>query len=337
MPFNFEVAKLAGPGYSLRCLLFHDVSDILSEFTKGLGITIGVSQFETVIRFISRYYTPVSLEDYLERRRNADLPRRPVLVTFDDAYASVAFNAAPILQKYKVPAVFFVTASLIGNEELGLDNLICYVANTAGMGTLQSVARQFSSDERAIFDSLEQVFDHLLPTMPQDQIAKFRTALSSSAGISPTDLARNAKLYVSAEQLKALSESGFEIGSHTFSHVFCRSLVGRDFQQEIAMNKARLEAISGARVRAFSVPYGSPVDLSSELANHLRDSGHEIAFLARDRSNPQDRDLYQLNRVSMHAGNDQDLFAEIEILPRLRSLADAILQKNHGLPSMLHS
>lgn len=332
MPFKFGLAKLAGPGYSLRCLLFHDVSDEVSEFTQGLGVTLSVDQFEAVIKFACQYYTPISLQGYLEGRRRGDLPQRPVLVTFDDAYASVALNAAPILHKHKVPAVFFVTASLIGNENLGLDNLMCYVANTAGMGALRSVAHESDSNKQRKFDSLEQIFDDLLPAMRQDQIARFRAALTSSAGISLAELARHAKLYVSPEQLRTLAESGFEIGSHTFSHVFCRSLVDTDFEKEIATNKARLEAASNSRVRAFSVPYGSPVDLTSELASNLRDSKHEVVFLARDRSNARQTDLYQLNRVSMHAGSDEDFFEEIEILPRLRSFADFLLRRNKRLP-----
>lgn len=332
MPFKFRMAKLSGPKYSLRCLLFHDVSDTVSAFTDGLGVTLGVGQFEAIIEFVCRYYTPISLQSYLEGRRSGDLPQRPLLVTFDDAYASVALNAAPILRKYKVPAVFFVTASLVGNEELGLDNLVCYVANTAGIGALRSVAHEFDSNKHREFDSLEQIFDDLLPGLPQEQVAKFRAALTSSGATSSADLARRAKLYVSSEQLHALAESGFEIGSHTFSHVFCRSLTNKDFPQEIAANKARLEAISGSSVRAFSVPYGSPVDLTSELADNLRDSGHEVAFLARDRSNRPQTNLYQLNRVSMHAGSDEDFFGEIEILPRLRSFADMLLMRNRSLP-----
>lgn len=332
MPLRFEAAKLAGPGYSLRCLLFHDVSDEVSEFTEGLGVTLGVSQFEAIIEFVCRYYTPISLEAYLEGRRNGNLPRRPALITFDDAYASVAQNAAPILRKHNVPAVFFLTASLIGNEELGLDNLMCYVANICGIAALRSVAHQFDSHKQGEFDSLEQVFDDVLPTLPQGQVGEFRAALASAAGISSADLARQAKLYVSPEQLRTLAASGFEIASHTFSHVFCRSLTDKEFQREIALNKARLEAVSGSRVRAFSVPYGSPADLTRELASNLRDTGHEVVFLARDRSNPRQGDLYQVNRVSMHAGSEKDFFGEIEILPRLRSLADLLVRRNRRLP-----
>ncbi len=337
MPLRFEIAKLTGPRYSLRCLLFHDITDQVCEFTRGLGVTLGIKDFEATIKFISRYYTPIGLQDYLDARRQGKLPHRPVLVTFDDAYASVALNAAPILRQYKVPAVFFVTSSLVGNEELGLDNLLSYVANTSGFEMVRAVARQFAPRGDIELASLEQVFDDLLPVMSQDRIRKLRATLSSAAGISSADLARRAKLYVNAGQLRTLTESGFEIGNHTFSHVFCRSLAGGDFEQEIDANKATLEAITGSPVRAFSVPYGSPADLTSELADNLRRSGHEVVFLARDRSNSSGTDLYRLNRINLHAGSDKDFFGQIEILPRLRSFADILLGRNHTVPKARRS
>ena len=39
-PVLSALPALLGPRYSLRCVLFHDVSDTESSFTKGLGGTI---------------------------------------------------------------------------------------------------------------------------------------------------------------------------------------------------------------------------------------------------------------------------------------------------------
>lgn len=295
-------------------------------------MTLGMKDFESAIRFVSHYYTPIGIQDYLTFREKRKLPSRPVLVTFDDAYASVALNAAPILKKYKVPAVFFVNSSLVGNEELALDNLVCYVANKYGMEVICSVGRQFARRDDGGPASFEQVFDNLLPTMSQEEIQKFRMALSLVAGISSKDIAKQTKLYVDSQQLQALAASGFEIGNHTYSHVFCRSLTGSNLEQEIEGNKRILESITNSKVQAFSVPYGSPVDMTSELADSLRHSGHKVAFLARDRSNSIKTDLYQINRISIKAGKDKDLFGEIEVLPRFRSLADSLLGRNKQLP-----
>ena len=328
MPFRFQIAKLAGPSYTLRCLLFHDIANQTSEFTDGLNVTLGTADFESRIKFISKHYSPIGLQDFIDAFRQNALPSRPALITFDDAYASVALNAAPILRQYRVPAVFFVVSSLVGNDELGLDNLICYVAKKVGVAMINSAVFEAIGGREPACKSLEEVFDRLLPAMSQEEIRRFRKSLAALAGIDTQDLARRAGMYVTAEQLRSLASDGFEIENHTLSHVFCRSLVGAEFAEEICTNKTRLESITGRTVRGFSVPYGSPLDLTKELATRLHESGHEAIFLARSRSNTLATDLDRLNRIDIHTGSDGEAFGEIEIYPRLRSLADMLTGKN---------
>ena len=85
-----------------------------------------------------------------------------------------------------------------------------------------------------------------------------------------------------------------------------------------------LEAVSGRKVRSFSVPYGSSADLTSDLVAHLQRSGYEAVFLAESRANPPCPDRFRLNRVSIRTGNDGALFSEIEILPRLRTIRNSL-------------
>ena len=331
MPFPFQIAKVAGPPYTVRGLLFHDIADETSVFTQGLNVTLGCKDFESKIEFIAKHYSPIGLRDFIEASCHNALPPRPALVTFDDAYASVALNAAPVLQRYKIPAVFFVISSLVGNQDLGLDNLVCYVANTSGMKVIESAVLEACGARELPCETLEQIFDHLLPAMSPRVTRSFRQTLTTLAGLRPRDLARHAELYVSAEQLRALASNGFEIGNHTLSHCFCRSLTGSELTEEIGRCKSQLESITGKSVRSFSVPYGSPLDLTQGVARCLRDTGHEAIFLARSRSNTPATSLSCLNRIDLHAGTDGDTFAEIEILPRLRSLADILSGKNRVL------
>src|ERR1700730_2347856 len=101
LPGCFALAKLLGPRYSFRCVLFHKIADTDSAFTRGLGVTITRSNFEAALKFLTRHYTPVRLHDVLA---DADsLPPRPVLVTFDDAYASVCEFAAPFVTGSESP------------------------------------------------------------------------------------------------------------------------------------------------------------------------------------------------------------------------------------------
>ena len=269
LPGCFGIAGLLGSQSSLRSVLFHDVSDTESPFTKGLDGTITRKNFEAALRFITRYYTPVSLQDVIASCDVRALPPRPVLVTFDDAYASVSEFAAPLCSQFEVPAVFFVNGECLDNRRLALDNLVCYVANEYGLAIINTAACVASGTKDIELHSMTEVFARFLPAISFSAREAFRNALLRLAGINESDLAEKAGLYLSSRQLRDLATFNIEIGNHTYSHTNCRSLSAEDFAREIDRNKAVLEAASGTKVRSFSVPYGSSADLTRELVAHL--------------------------------------------------------------------
>jgi peptidoglycan/xylan/chitin deacetylase (PgdA/CDA1 family) len=324
VPGCFDIARLLGPSFSLRCVIFHDISDAESSLTKGMGVTVTRANFESALRFLAKHYTPVSLQEVLEQSDGRRLPPRPVLVTFDDAYASVVEFAAPLCRKFGVPAVFFVNAAFLNNQRLALDNLVCYVANALGLGAVNAAVRAADGTKRIEVQSLTEVFSLFLPTISLQARRSFRDALVQLARISELDLAGEAALYLTSQHLHDLNSFNFEIGNHTFTHVNCRSLSRSDFDEEVGRNKEVLEDISGRPVRSFSVPYGSSADLSAELVEHLQGTGHEAIFLAESVANQKGGDLFQLNRVSVKGRSDAELFSEIEILPRLRMLRNRL-------------
>ena len=329
MPMLFAASSILPIPYSVRCVLFHDVCDAVNPFTDGLGVTLSCREFEQKLQYLARYYNPVSLQDLVDARLGkSTLPDRPVHVTFDDAYVSVAINAAPLCAKYRIPATFFVNARFIDNRVVALDNLICYVVKVFGLETLRVCAARFTDRGVSNFASLTQVFEEFLPSLTLDDRRRFEDTLTRECHLDSSELARSAGLYMTASQMKTLAEYGIEVGNHTFSHVHCRQLAAVDFGSEIDQNRAKLEAITGRPVRAFSVPYGSRKDLPVRLSEHLRRSGYEMAFLVESATNNRRSDYLRLNRVSMAGATDARCFAELEILPRLRTVRNVILGRN---------
>ena len=108
------------------------------------------------------------------QKRTADaLPPRAVLVTFDDAYASVAELAAPLCQEFGLPAVFFVNAAFLDNQRLAPDNLVCYVANVLGMETINAAARSVRDAESLELHSITEVFASFLPSLTLTESGKY--------------------------------------------------------------------------------------------------------------------------------------------------------------------
>lgn len=59
----------------------------------------------------------IGLDDLMKKD---ELKDKSVLITFDDGYEDNFLNAVPILEKYKIPAVFFMPTDFIGKELSGV-------------------------------------------------------------------------------------------------------------------------------------------------------------------------------------------------------------------------
>lgn len=325
MPGSFEIARVFGPSYSLRCVVLHNISDRKSPFTTGMNVNTTPNDLEAALGFLTKYYTPVRLEDVLTDVYSHGLSPRPILVTFDDAYASVVEVAAPLCKKYGVPAIYFVNAAFLNNQRLAADNLLCYVANTRGMKTIDAAARTLRAEIPQL-NTLTVVFQSFLPSLTLAERQEFLDTLLSLTGISERQLAEETALYLTTEQLRALASFDFEIGNHTYSHVHCRTMLQEEFVREIDRNKAELETHSGTKVRSFSQPYGSSKDLTPELAGHLERSGHQAVFLSESVANPKGADVFHLDRVNARVGRDDSFFLDLEVLPRLRAVRNKFLR-----------
>jgi peptidoglycan/xylan/chitin deacetylase (PgdA/CDA1 family) len=325
IPGRFGLANVFGPSYSLRCVVFHHISDEESPFTSGMNVRATIQEFEGALKFLTTHYSPVRLDEVLAAAKGHQLPPRAVLVTFDDAYASVVEVAAPLCRKYGVPAVFFVNAAFLDNQCLAPDNLICYVANVHGMEKVNAASHALRRNVITQLRSLSEVFGSFLPSLRLDERKEFLEALKRSAGISERQLAAEAALYLTREQVRTLASLDFEIGNHTYTHVHCRNLAQSEFAQEIDRNKTELETASDVKVRSFSQPYGSSKDLTRELASHLERSGHEAVFLSESVANPQGFDRFRLNRVNTRTDSDDSLFFDLEVLPRVRLMRNQLL------------
>lgn len=90
-------------------LLYHRVSDQVRD-----NLTVGVAQFERHVALIRRHCRPVSIEEVLTWHRVPRCDAPLVCITFDDGYLDNYEHAAPILERYLVPAAFFVSTGIIG-------------------------------------------------------------------------------------------------------------------------------------------------------------------------------------------------------------------------------
>lgn len=89
-------------------LMYHSIVE------RKIPFSISPINFEKQVKYLKennfKFLTIQDLEDI------NNIPNKSVLITFDDGYENIFINAVPILEKYNIPAVFFVSTNVIGKE-----------------------------------------------------------------------------------------------------------------------------------------------------------------------------------------------------------------------------
>jgi peptidoglycan/xylan/chitin deacetylase (PgdA/CDA1 family) len=100
----------------LTILMYHKIDEPSAE-VRFPGNYVAPSAFEAQMRALKAWgYESIAFEQWLEYRSGASraLPRRPIIVTFDDGYTCFDRNAWPVLRSLGMGATVFLVAGQIG-------------------------------------------------------------------------------------------------------------------------------------------------------------------------------------------------------------------------------
>lgn len=99
--------------------------------------------------------------------------------------------------------------------------------------------------------------------------------------------------YMSKEQIKALSDAGNIIGSHTYDHKNFKKYAGKDWEEQLDKPTKKLEEITGKKMTEFAYPFGL---WNAEGIPELKKRGFKMAFALstkRDEKEP----LFTIRRI----------------------------------------
>jgi len=85
-------------------LMFHGVSKLKSgNIPDDLQPHIDIYQFENILKWVSNRFAIISPNDFAKPDVSG------ILLTFDDGFYNQYTNVLPLLRKYKIPGLFFIT------------------------------------------------------------------------------------------------------------------------------------------------------------------------------------------------------------------------------------
>lgn len=237
-----------------KVLMFHRVLPekqiIQPNAYSTFGTLISQEYFEMVLSYLTdNGFQFVTVSELTKRNKTDKL----VALTFDDGYSDNFDFALPSLLKFNTTATFFpVVNPCKNNTVLPLD---IYYQCIDEM--------KLSETERAeyISGTAKRNFYWAEPERQMNMLNSLFKELPQKNRVS----------YLSAEQLKELSDKGFEIGSHGMTH----SLLIADYMNEekalneLQKSKQWLEAVTGKPVTAYCFPAGRYNVKMIELAKQV--------------------------------------------------------------------
>ena len=309
-------------------LLYHRVAELP---TDPFGLAVTPRNFEEQLEVLRDLTRPLTLGRLVAALRSGRLPVGGVVVTFDDGYAD-NLHAGRLLQRYEIPATFFISSGFIGgSREFWWDELeaLVIVPTTlpeclppglgAGYwaggrdGTLDYGGADRLRHFRWRYEDGEtpsprhRLFRLLYPSLQRRSVAGRDEALRVLrvwAGLGP--LNRPAYRTLTEEELTELSDSRLiDIGGHTRNHPWLPALPAREQLDEIRGAKTWLEDRLGRTVSSFSYPYGAYEPVTSSA---VREAGFTNASTCNPAAVNRQLELLELPRLC--PGNwDGDEFA----------------------------
>jgi len=282
-------------------LLYHRVASLESDPHL---LSVSPHRFDEHLAILRRRYKVLSLQDLQQVLLEDKLPRRGVVVTFDDGYADNLYNAKPLLEKHHVPATMFVSTGAIGYPREfwwdELEHILLHPGTLPQALAVSAGSQHYNQDldgaetysnadyqkhrswhamlaadptsRHTTYRSLCQ-WMHPLPIEERQQAL---TELLDWSGSKPSR--RPSHRTLTAEEVPALARGGLvEVGAHTINHHSLASLDVATQKVEIERSKVELETLLGYPVTSFSYPFGTRADYTTEMVDIVKAAGFDIA------------------------------------------------------------
>ena len=299
-------------------LMYHRVTELPND---PYLLAVTPKHFAEQLEVIRRYGVPMSLGQMVQALQDGKVPKRGVVVTFDDGYADNLYSAKPLLERYDIPATVFVTTGHVGHPcEFWWDELDRLLLQPGTLPSrlelsLDGHAWQWELGEAATYRtadyqrdrnwhieredcptprhhlhrSLYQLLHSLTETDRQQLLRELRTW----AGAEP--IGRPTHRTLSHHEVVQLAEGGLiEVGAHTVTHPMLSALSVVEQRDEIRHSRAHLEGILNRPVTSFAYPHGS---YTKETLAVVREAGFACASSSEPDAVCTNADCFQLPRI----------------------------------------
>lgn len=244
-------------------LNYHSISDFKnSDVFSGFlyeNLSVTKDQFEKYIIFLKKHGHSFIIFSDLDKITTRNI-KKPTIIYFDDGFKDILENALPVLKKYNIPAVVFVSSGIADRTHFLWTLKYRYFLLNKGFSIKE--ADKLISGLKRIYDMEKDI--HL------EEIYKNENFVFDYS---------KQNVFLSWGEIKMLSDLGWEIGSHGVSHNRLTECDDIDLHNEIYQSKTVLENKLNKTVKSFSYPNGRNDD---RVNDNLKEAGYVYIVSAGD-------------------------------------------------------
>jgi len=263
----------------VRILIYHRVVDPDRAYDVA-NVSATPDQFVRQLDFLSQAYDVIGFADLLAAYDGSrQLPKRPLLITFDDGFSDNYAFAFPALAARNLTAAFFVTTGDIGKRELFWFDKVGYLVKITSEASWDLL--DGSSIELAGRDRLLVCKDLLnrLKAFPNSKRIK-QVQLLEERTLDGSESVDDINFPMTWSQLEEMAQGGMEIYSHTCTHPVLSTLQDEDeIRAELAHSKATIEEKLGRSCNVFAYPVGRWSSYDQRTLRIVNECGYQLACI----------------------------------------------------------
>lgn len=277
---------------------------------------VTAEMFERQMAYVARHYHVMALPE-LVRRLDArePLPEYTLALTFDDGFRNNVTVAAPILEKYKLPATIFLTTAFIDSEKLGLwterVDWLLQAANKPAVtvdidGNSRELTLATTRDRIIASDVIRAHLKALPPKEREASIVELAEKIGAARRIDQQLDERYA--FMSWKEARGLLQKRITLGSHTHTHSIMSTLSLAEAHFELSMSQKLIAAELDDKCDLFCYPNGGARDFTARDKELLQKLGYAAAVTLIPGFNDHRTERFELRRFNITRSNDFNFF-----------------------------
>jgi len=243
--------------------LYHEIANQLSDNFMDIKVGTDTNIFETHLDYYKDKFCMISLQDAVTLLASGEpISERYGVITFDDAYRNVIYNAVPLLNEKKIPATIFVCHNPAAGEKGIWRQRLALLLDPKR----KEILDYFNKMLKLNCASVDDLFDWCKENYSK-KLEQLIDGIWNDLNMDGEDL----RLYATYDELRSLDDTRYEFGSHTISHPVLSRISLSEAREEIVTGHHLVERGLQKKVRFFAYPFGCPRHWNSECEDYIRE------------------------------------------------------------------